>query len=170
MRGSNNVELYNGIELKLSTYCYRYKLLYMSLMVATKQKPTINTQEEKGLTGRVETLHYGSASLVINVKWDWLTQRCCMALKAKYTLRILLRRNQCGLPKGDLLGYDADAKAWKVMRDKVWALIQATQIIKQPSISPSLGVTENESPFGVRGIQNMVKHCSKSWRTMWDLL
>lgn len=112
---------------------------------------------QKGLTGRVETPHYGSASLVINVKWDWLTQRCCTALKAKYTLRILLHMNQCGLPKGDLLGYDADAKAWKVMRDKVWALIQATQIIKQPSISPSLGVTENESPLGVCGIQNMVK-------------
>ena len=43
---SNNVDLYNVINL--SSYqlkdCYKYKLLYVSLMVTTKQKPIVNTQ------------------------------------------------------------------------------------------------------------------------------
>ena len=46
---SNNLELYNGIKIKLfKTDCYRYKLLYMSLMVTTKQNLYyINKRKEK---------------------------------------------------------------------------------------------------------------------------
>ena len=46
---SNNLELYNGIKIKLfKTDCCRYKLLYMSLMVTTKQNLYyINKGKEK---------------------------------------------------------------------------------------------------------------------------
>ena len=46
---SKNLELYNGIKIKLfKTDYYRYKLLYMSLMVTTKQNLYyINKRKEK---------------------------------------------------------------------------------------------------------------------------